>query len=98
MTAEGENGESTPLEGITVKLSSTASPGSFLTALTDSAGYYQFDRLSAGKYGLAVHVVGFQSVAESVVLGQFEPRVEKVALHIERVVQKVEVHDQASVS
>jgi len=41
-------------------------------------------------------VEGLQPVVESIVLGQNELREEKVALHIARVVQKVEVHGQAT--
>lgn len=96
VTTVGPSGESTTLEGIALKLSGGTLGEKPLSALSDGEGHYQFDHLGAGTYQLEAHVEGFQPFMKTVLLGRNEVHVENVVLHIERVVQQVEVHDKAT--
>jgi hypothetical protein len=78
-----------------VKLVSVAQGKTSLTALTDSGGRFQFSQLGAGAYVLDVRVEGLQPFVMTILLAQGELRVENVALHIEQIIQKVEVNGQA---
>src|SRR5258706_1324281 len=52
VTAIGPEGQSTPLEGIPLKLSGGTLEAQALSTLTDADGHYTFTQLGAGTYSL----------------------------------------------
>jgi hypothetical protein len=96
VTTVGPSGESTSLACIELTLTGDALATKSFSALSDTHGHYHFDHLSAGKYQLEVRAKGFEPFDQTVLLGRGEVRLENVVLHLEVVVQKVDVHDQAS--
>jgi hypothetical protein len=96
VTAVSPSGESTPLEGVTLKLSFGATQQRFITAVTDTEGHYQFDHLCESTYELQIQLTGFEPFDKTFLLRRDEVHVENVVLHIAVVTQRVEVHDQAS--
>lgn len=91
----GQQGKSTALEGIEVKLATQPAGGQSFSALTDSEGRFQFKNLSAGSYLLEIQMSGFKPFNKRVDLGANEDRDETIHLQLQEVVQKVEVRDRA---
>src|SRR5262249_7441786 len=81
--------------GITVKLTGEPLGGGTVTAETDDAGVYDFKGLKPGIYTLAVAQGGFKAVTRSVSLAPGQALVQDLALELETVAEKVEVHDQS---
>src|SRR5258706_7502132 len=52
VTAIGPEGQSTPLEGIPLKLKGGTLEAQSLSTLTDADGHYEFTHLGAGTYSL----------------------------------------------
>src|SRR5262249_13561266 len=95
LTAVGPERQSTPLEGVTLKLSGDCLDPQGRLALTDADGHYEFTQLEAGTYSLQANLEGFVSFAKTVVLKQNETRTENVALELATVSFKVDVQGQA---
>jgi hypothetical protein len=72
------SGESTPLDGVMLKLIGGPTGREFRSALNSADGHYRFDYLCAGTYRLEVRVEGFESLDRTVLLGRDEVRVENV--------------------
>jgi hypothetical protein len=87
--------QSTPLEGIPLKLSGESSGARSLSAVTDAEGRYEFSGLGAGTYLLETSLEGFKPFAKTVVLNLNERRVVNVALEVATVSFKVDVEAQA---
>jgi hypothetical protein len=84
------------LAGITVKLTATAAGSAPQTAVTDSAGHYEFAHLAPGSYNLEASVDGFQPWTAAVTLGPGQTVTEDVALQITSVEEKIEVQGEAT--
>jgi carboxypeptidase family protein len=95
VTAVGPEGQSTPLEGIALKLSGDHLEAQSLSTLTDAEGHYEFTQLGAGTYSLQASPEGFIPFAKSVVLKQNEAQTENVALQLATMSFKVDVQAQA---
>jgi carboxypeptidase family protein len=95
VTAISPEGQSTALEGITLKLSCDCLEGQFLSVVTDAEGRYTVPQLGEGTYSLEASLEGFQPFARTVVLKQNETRVENVDLALATVSYKVDVQAQA---
>jgi hypothetical protein len=95
VTAIGPEGQSTPLEGIALKLSGGYLEATSLSTLTDADGHYEFSHLGAGTYSLQASPEGFIPFAKSVVLKQNEAQTENVALQLATISFKVDVQAQA---
>jgi Carboxypeptidase regulatory-like domain len=95
VTAIGLEGQSTPLEGIALKLSGDHLEAQSLSTLTDAEGHYEFTQLGAGTYSLQASPEGFIPFAKSVVLKQNEAQTENVALQLATMSFKVDVQAQA---
>ena len=67
-----------------------------MAATTDADGRYQFMNLSPGTYAIQARLQGFQPFGETVVLRDGETKIEDVGLELEKVVENIEVHDQAA--
>ena len=78
--AVSPSGESTPLDGVRLKLIGGPTGKEFRSAVTKADGHYRFDYLGGGTYRLEVRVKGFESFDRTVLLGRDEVRVENVAL------------------
>ena len=79
VSAIDPEGQSTPLEGISLTLSGGYLEAQSLSTLTDDEGHYEFTQLGAGTYWLQASLEGFQPLAKSVVLKQNETRVDACA-------------------
>ena len=93
--AAGGEGESMPVPGVPVKLTST-SPGSGSVATTDANGRYQFTQLVPGVYTVEVSLEGFTTFTGSVALKQGEVATNNIRLELAKVIQQVEVQDKAT--
>jgi Carboxypeptidase regulatory-like domain len=82
VSAIDPQGQSTPLEGIPLKLDGESLGERSLSTVTNAEGHYEFTGLDAGTYSLEITIEGFQPFAKTVVLKQNEGRVENVALEL----------------
>jgi hypothetical protein len=82
--AVSPSGESTPRDGVRLKLTGGPTGKEFRSALTNADGHYRFDYLCGGTYRLEVRVKGFESFDRTVLLGRDEVRVENVVLRQDR--------------
>ena len=96
VTVLGQQAEPSPLEGIRVELGKSAQDSQPLSALTDSAGRYEFTQLPGGTYTVRVNHEGFKPFAETVSLNANETSVIGIALTLDTVVGKVEVKEQTA--
>src|SRR5262245_935820 len=78
LSAVGPEGQPTPLEGVTLKLSGDSLDSQGRSALTDADGHYEFNRLDAGAYSLEASLEGFTPFAQTIVLKANETRTEDV--------------------
>ena len=76
--AVSPSGESTPLDGVRLKVIGGPTGKEFRSALTNADGHYRFDYLGGGTYRLEVRVKGFESFDKTVLLGRDEVRVENI--------------------
>ena len=90
-----QQSQAEPVPGAPVTLTSS-SMGRPLAVTTDAQGRYQFKDLSPGTYAIQARLQGFQPFAETVVLRDGETKIQDVGLELEKVVEKIEVHDQAA--
>lgn len=81
MIAVSPSGESTPLDGVRLKVIGGPTGKEFRSAVTKADGHYRFDYLGGGTYRLEVQVKGFGSFDRTVLLGRDEVRVQNVVLH-----------------
>src|SRR5208283_4223598 len=88
-----QQNQTEPVPGVPVTLTSS-SMGESLAATTDAEGRYQFKDLPPGTYAIQARLQGFQPFAETVVLRDGETKIQDVGLELEKVVEKIEVHDQ----
>src|SRR6266567_1300632 len=96
VTVTDQQGQAEAVPGVLVKLTSRASAPDPMSATTDAEGRYAFPKLSPGSYTIDARLDGFKPFAESIVLKQGEAKIENVRLDLDKVVQKVEVRDQAA--
>jgi hypothetical protein len=80
VTAISPEGQSTPLEGITLKLSCDCLEGQFLLSVTDAEGRYVITQLGEGTYSLEISLEGFEPFTRTVVLRQNETRTENASI------------------
>ncbi len=85
----------TVLSGVAVKLSPDPPVGTPLNTVTDEQGQYEYLNLSPGSYSVTVEIPGFKSVTRSVVVNPAQKNVLDFSLSLEKVTEKVEVHDTA---
>src|SRR2546426_6319797 len=95
VSAIDPEGQSTPLEGISLTLSGGYLEAQSLSTLTDAEGHYEFTQLGVGTYSLQTSLDGFKPFVKTVVLKQNETRVENVGLELATVSFKVDVQAQA---
>jgi hypothetical protein len=91
-----QQGESLPVPGVLVKLTSVSPGSKVLSTTTDADGRYRFNELTAGTYTIDAILEGFAPFKESVALRSAEAKVEDITLQLNKVVQKVEVRDKAT--
>lgn len=90
-----QQNQAEPVPGVPLTLTSS-STGESLAATTDAEGRFQFKDLSPGTYAIQARLQGFQPFGETVVLRDGETKLENVGLELEKVVENIEVHDQAA--
>jgi len=90
-----QQNQAEPVPGVPMTLTSS-STGESLAATTDAEGRYQFANLSPGTYAIEARLQGFQAFDETIVLGDGEAKIEDVGLELEKVVENIEVRDQAA--
>jgi len=95
VSAVDPQGQSTPLEGIPLKLGGTSLGEGSLSSITDAEGHYEFAGLGAGTYLLEISLEGFKPFTRTVVLSQNERQIQNVALEVATVSFKVDVEAQA---
>ena len=94
VTAVSPQGQSTPIEGIPLKLSGESQGAPSLSTFTDAEGRYQFTQLGADTYSLQTSLEGFKPFAKTVILKEKESLVENVALELATVSSEVDVQAQ----
>ncbi len=90
-----QQNQTEPVPGVPVTLTSS-SAGESLAATTDAEGRYQFKDLSPGTYAIQARLQGFQPFGDTVVLRDGETKIQDVGLELEKVVESIEVQDQAA--
>ncbi|HME00456.1 MAG TPA: TonB-dependent receptor [Terriglobia bacterium] len=94
--AAGGEGESMPVPGVPVKLTSTSPGQGPFSTTTDTDGRYQFTQLAPGVYKVEVGLEGFRTFTGSVALKQGEVATNNIRLELDKIVQQVEVQDKAT--
>lgn len=92
-----QNGATTILTGVSVKLSGALISGSPLTADTDENGRYEFRDLQPGAYTVSIDADGFKATARSVNVKTGDQNAQDFSLEVEGVSVKVEVSESAAV-
>lgn len=90
-----ENGATSVVPGVTVKLTAETPGATPIDAVTDGQGRYEFLRLPPGTYVLTLELQGFQSVTRSVLINAGQQVVQDLTLELAKVTEKVEVNDTA---
>jgi len=96
VTVLSQQGEPSPLEGVSLELRKSSQDSQPFAILTDSAGHYEFTQLPGATYILRVSQQGFKPFAETISLNPNQTSVVDVALSLDTVVEKVEVKEQAA--
>ena len=81
-------------EGVAVELKPAAGRAASLTAITDEAGFYEFQDVTDGDYLLRVEQEGFEPFTATIHLQGGIPVVQNIGLKLAGVTQKVEVSEQ----
>jgi len=89
-----QDGASSGLLGITVKLATEPPDGSPRTVDTDEAGRYEFTNLQPKNYTISISQLGFKPVSKLVVIDSGKVAVLDFSLELETVSQKVEVQEE----
>ena len=90
-----QQSQTEPVPGVELTLTSS-STGESLSTTTDVEGRYQFMNLSPGTYAIQARLQGFQPFGATVVLHDGETKIQDVGLELEKVVENIEVHDEAA--
>ena len=89
-----QDGSSTAVVGISVKLLPPSGNTSALATDTDEAGHYEFTKLKPGTYTISVQLQGFKAITKRVSLGPAQSLIQNFNLELETVAEKVEVHEE----
>jgi len=89
-----QDGASSGLLGITVKLATEPPDGSPRTVDTDEAGRYEFTNLQPKNYTISISQLGFKPVSKLVAIDSGKVAVLDFNLELETVSQKVEVQEE----
>src|SRR6266704_2031601 len=93
--ANGE-GVTSPLAGVTVKVTGPSAGPAPQSTVTESEGRYEFTHLVAGTYTLEVSADGFKPWFATITLRTDQPLARDVVLQISSVNQQVEVQGEAA--
>src|SRR5215831_506589 len=94
VTALGASHETLKVPGALLKLTSTASASSALSAVTDDEGEYKFTGLNPGLYTLEISAPGFATQIRRLTIRPSDTTVEDVRLEIESIKSTVTVNTQ----
>lgn len=94
VTYADQQGEANAVPAVSVTLTGSSAAES-RSGTTDAEGRYRLTGLLAGTYTIEVRLNGFTPFSKSVALGSGDARIEDVRLELEKVVEKIEVRDQA---
>ncbi len=89
-----QDGASSGVAGITVKLAAEPPDASPRTADTDETGRYEFTDLNPSKYTISISQLGFKTVSKLVTIDSGQAAVLDLSLELETVSQKVEVQEE----
>ena len=85
-----------PLPGATVELRQGAAPGR--TAVSDQAGHWKFENVSAGDYEVRVSLAGFRTSVMKLSLKTAPPQPLVITLQVGAITEEVTVQSQSSAS
>ncbi len=91
-----QDGATTGVAGITVKLMRAEAVEPEQTASTDEHGAYEFSNLVPGKYTITISLTGFKPAKKQVLLSDKQQDVENFSLQLDVVSEKVEVNETAT--
>ncbi len=89
-----QDGSSSGLAGISVKLAVEPPDGSPRTVDTDEAGRYEFANLQPRNYTISISQLGFKPVSKVIIINSGQAAVLDLSLELETVSQKVEVQEE----